>query len=101
MRIIVIRGCFVLADDVFPQTPISFLSWAILQPPRIRLSVTRLSVERYVRGGETIEGTRDQPWWHTALDLVMKSESRQVHHCQSEADLDTTISHGMGKLSEQ
>src|ERR1700753_171113 len=112
--IMVIRDCFALANDVSPQTPISFLSWTILQPHRVRRSTIDPSIEKYVRGDETIEGhginrgvgIRHEHifvecWIHTddVLDLVINFELQWVHR-RGEVDLETAISHEMGEFNQ-
>jgi len=84
----VIKDCFAFANDVSPQTAISFLSWTILKSLR-QVSIVDLSSLKYARGDQSIERERIdrgigvdheqilvECWIHTdhVLDLVVNLE---------------------------
>lgn len=89
----VIKDCFALASDVSPQTPISFLSWIILQPLR-QAPIASLSIEKDLPRDEPVEGKRvnggigidhehvfveGRVHTNNILDLVVNFKLQRVH----------------------
>ena len=109
----VIKDCFAFASDVSPQTPISFLSWIILQSPHQVLS-TDHSIKKYSRRDKPVERKRInrgiginhenvfvERWVHAnyVFDLVINLEFQGIHR-GVEVDLSLKIKPKSGGPNE-
>lgn len=109
----VIKDCFALANDVSPQTPISFLSWIILQSLR-QVSIVSLTIEKSLRRDKPVEGKRvnggigvdhehifieRRVHANNILDLVVDFELQWVHWC-IEVNLGALMSHNRSEFKK-